>query len=139
MNQSENPAYSMSSEQITFFVKVQGAGAAAPVRAPTTVSATSYKSFMLASNNYVSLTATDITRSAQGVYTLKLRDTLPSIMNIHPEVAGPSGTWASVSDYNPSTQVLSFLVFAAAGTAADLAATEFLTFTIFGQKVKPTY
>jgi len=139
MNQSENPAYAMPPEMVIFFAKIQGAGAAAPVRAPTTFSATSYKGFMHASNNFVSLVATDITRSGAGVYTAKLRDTFPVILSIEPEIIGTDFKQCQVQDYNPSTQVLSFTVTNTAGAPTDLAATDFVTFTFFAQKVKPTY
>src|ERR1700751_6498891 len=101
MNQSENLAYAMPSESITFYAKVQGAGAAPPVRPPTTFSWTSFKGFMHAINNFVSLTASDITRSGAGVYTAKLRDSLPIVLNIIPELVGTDGKWAQVTDYNP--------------------------------------
>lgn len=140
MNQSENPAYSMSPELIIFFAKVQGAGAAtAPVRAPTTFSNTSWKGFMFASNNFVSTLAADIATSATGVYTAKLRDVTGHVINIIPTLAGTDGKQVQVTDYNHSTQVISFQTFTKAGVAVDLAATDFVTFTIFGQKVKPTY
>jgi hypothetical protein len=140
MNQSENPAYAMPIEFVVFFAKVQGQGAAAPIRCPTTVSATSWRSFMLASNNFVSTVATDITRSGVGVYTAKLRDTFPSILDIDAGVAGNDGKQIQVTDYNPSTQVISFTTYAMVGGAAvDLASTDFVTFTISAQKLKPTY
>jgi len=139
MNQSENIAYAMPAETITFYAKVQGAGAAAPVRCPTTVSATSFKGFMHASNNFVSLTASDITRSGAGVYTAKLRDSVPVVLNIIPELVGTDGKWAQVTDYNPTTRVISFQTFSAVGAAADMASTDFLTFQIEGQKNLPVY
>jgi alkyl hydroperoxide reductase subunit AhpC len=140
MNQSENVAFSMSPELIIFFAKVQGAGAAtAPVRAPTTFSNTSWKGFMFASNNFVSTVATDIATSATGVYTAKLRDVTGHVINISADLAGTDGKWAQVTNYNHSTQVISFQVFSALGALADMASTDFVTFTIFGQKVKPTY
>jgi hypothetical protein len=139
MNQSENPAYGMPAELVIFFAKVQGAGAAAPVRAPTTFSNTSWKGFMFASNNFISPVAADITRSGAGVYTAKLRDVTGHVIEINPSLAGTDGKWAQVTDYNHSTQVISFQTFSAAGAATDMASTDFLTFTIFGQKVKPTY
>lgn len=139
MNQSENPAYAMPAGMVVFFAKVQGAGAAAPVRAPTTVSATSWRSFMATSNNFCSTTATDITRSGVGVYTMKLRDSFPSIPDIDAGVAGDDGKQVQVTDYNPTTMVISFKTFTAAGVAVDLAATDFVTFTISGQNTKPVY
>lgn len=139
MNQSENQSSSMAYEEITFYAKIQGAGAAAPVRAPTTFSATSSIGFMHASNNFVSLTATDIVRSGAGVYTVKLRDSLPVILWIDPSVWGTDSKRAQVTDYNPTTRVISVKVTTAAGVAADLASTDFLTFKITGQKSIPAY
>lgn len=140
MNQSEWPAYSMSAELLIFFAKIQGAAAAAPVRAPTTFSNTSWKGFMFGSNNFVSLTATDIARSGAGVYTAKLRDVTGHVIEIIPTLAGTDGKKVQIQDYNHSTQTISFSVWDVTGAAlTDLAATDFVTFTIFGQKVKPTY
>lgn len=140
MNQSESIAYGMPNELIIFFAKVQGAAAAAPVRAPTTFSNTSWKGFMFASNNFVSLTATDITRSGAGVYTAKLRDVTGHVIEINPTLAGTDGKKVQVTDYNHSTQVISFKTWDVTGvTPTDLAATDFVTFTIFGQKIKPVY
>lgn len=140
MLQSEYPAYAMPAEFVVFFAKIQGAGVAtAPVRCPTTVSTTSWRSFMLASNNFCSLTATDITTTGTGVYTMKLRDTFPGILDIDAGVAGNDGKQVQVTDYNPTTQIVSFKTFTAAGAAVDLATTDFVTFTISAQKVKPTY
>jgi hypothetical protein len=139
MNQSENLAFSMTPESIRFYAKIQGQGAAAPIRAPTTFSSTSFISFMHASNNFISLVATDITRSGAGVYTAKLRDFLPVIVAMDIQVAGTNGKWGSIVDYNPTTGVISFLTFSSAGAATDLATTDFAVFVIDGQKVKPTY
>lgn len=140
MNQSENIAFSMSPELVIFFARVTGAGGAAPVRSSTTFSNTSWKGFMFGSNNFVSLTATDIVRSAQGVYTAKLRDVTGHVIEIIPTLAGTDGKKVQIQDYNHSTQTISFSVWNVTGAAlTDLAATDEVTFTIFGQKVKPTY
>jgi hypothetical protein len=112
---------------------IQGAGAAAPVVAPTTFSATSSKGFMSQLNNFVSTVAGDIVRSGVGVYTVKFRASLPVNFDITANVWGPNGTWSSIVDFNPTTGILSFKTFAAAGAAADLAATEFVHFTVIGQ------
>ena len=139
MNQSENPASSMAYDQIHFFAKMQGAGAAALVRAPTTFSATSWIGFMHASNNFASLTAADHTRSGAGVYTVKLRDTLPVILDLFANVAGTDGKKAQITDYNPTTRVISVKTYNAAGAATDLASTDFITFTLVGSKSVPVY
>lgn len=142
MNQSENIAYAMSPEQIMLYAKIQGAGAAAPVRVPTTYSATSSIGFMHASNNFVSTVATDITRASAGVYTMKLKDGLPVILDIVPKIWGPAATakYVVVQDYNPTTRVLSFTVnLESTNAATDLAAADFVTFTIVGQKSIPSY
>ncbi len=47
---------------IAVYGKIQGQAAAAPIRAPVTVSSTSSAGFMEASHNFVSLVAADITR-----------------------------------------------------------------------------
>lgn len=142
MNQSENPASAMPYDHIVFYAKIQGAGAAAPVRAPTTFSATSSIGYMHASNNFVSLTATDITRVSAGVYTMKLRDGLPVILNISGDVWGPAATSKNlvIQDYNPTTRVVSFTTnLESTGAATDLAAADFAVFEIKGQKSIPAY
>ncbi len=144
MNQSENQAYAMPSECITFYAKLQGAGAAAPVRAPTTFSATSSAGFMPASTNFVSQTATDITRSGVGAYTAKLRDGLPTVNYVEGMVWATTGAVAAkdvfVFDYNATTRVITFGVnLATSGAVVDLLATDFLTFRIEGQKNIPPY
>lgn len=139
MNQSENVAFAMPYEQITLFAKVQGQGPAAPIRAPTTFSATSTKGFMFSSHNFVSTVAANITRSGVGVYTAKLRDGLPLVLDIVPTVMGTDGKRVQIQDYNPTTRVISFSAFDAAGALADLATTDFVTFTIIGTKSVPGY
>lgn len=144
MNQSENQAYGMPSEQITFYAKIQGAGAAAPVRAPTVFSATSAAGYMHPSHNFISLTATDITRSGVGAYTAKLRDSTPVVLDIDGRVWSTTGAAAYkdvyITDYNPTTRVITFGTnLATTGAATDLLATDFVTFIITGQKSVPTY
>jgi hypothetical protein len=132
----------MPPEQITFYAKIQGAGAAAPVRAPTTYSATAALGFMHASNNFAPTVATDIVRTSAGVYTMKLRDSLPVILDIRPTIWGPaaSSKYVVIQDYNPTTRVLSFSVnLESSNAATDLAAADFVTFTIIGMKSIPTY
>jgi len=134
MNRSGNTeSYNMSPEACTFVAMWQGAGAAIPVIPPTLFSATSSKGFMSAQNNFASGVAGDITRAGVGQYTMKLKDGLPVNLDISPNVWGPSGTWATIVDYNPTTRIVTVLVWAAGGAAADLAATEFLRLTINGQ------
>jgi hypothetical protein len=144
MNESENIAFAMPREQITFYAKIQGAGAAAPVRAPTTFSATATSGFMHASNNYVSLTAADITRSGVGAYTAKLRDGVPVVLDIDGRVWSTTGAVAAkdvyIVEYNPTTRVITFGVnLATTGAVVDLLSTDFLVFTIVGQKNVPVY
>lgn len=141
MNRSENQCYAMPYEQITFYGKIQGAGAAAPVRAPTTFSTTSSIGFMHTSNNFVSLTAADIARSGVGLYTVKFSDGLPVVLDIDAKSWGPSATAkdAYVIDYNPTTRIVSIAVFLQTGAAADLAAADFVTFVINGTKNVPVY
>ncbi len=144
MNDSENMAFAMPREHITLYAKIQGAGAAAPVRAPTTFSATSSAGYMHASNNYVSLTAADITRAGVGAYTAKLRDGLPVVLDIDGRVWATTGAAAAkdvyIVDYNPTTRVITFGVnLATTGAVVDLLSTDFLVFTITGQKNAPTY
>ena len=144
MNQSENLAYAMVPEQITLYAKIQGAGAAAPVRAPTTFSATSMAGYMHASNNFISQTAADITRAGVGAYTAKLRDSLPVVLDIDGRVNATTGAAAAkdvyIVDYNPTTRVITFGVnLATTGAVVDLLATDFLTFIITGMKSVPGY
>jgi hypothetical protein len=142
MNSSENAAYAMPYGLITFFAKIQGAGAAAPVRAPTTFSATSSIGFMHASNNFAPTVATDITRSGAGAYTMKLRDSVPVMLNIIAECWGPAATGKDIviQDYNPTTRVVTFASnLEATGAATDLAAADFVVFTFIGSKDTPSY
>jgi len=135
-------SFAMALEQITHFAKIQGAGAAAAVRAPTTYSATSSIGFMHASNNFAPIVATDIVRTGAGAYTMKLLDGLPVILKIFGECWGPAATAKKivVQDYNPTTRVLSFTsLLETTGAATDLAAADFVTFTIIGTKSIPTY
>jgi len=129
---------------ITFYGKIQGAGAAAPVRAPTTFSATSMAGYMHSSNNYISTVASDITRSGVGAYTAKVRDGLPVVLDIDGRVNATTGAAAAkdvyIVDYNPTTRVITFGVnLATTGAVVDLLSTDFLTFVITGQKGVPTY
>lgn len=143
MNQSENQAFAMPYEHMVFYAKIQGAGAAAPVRAPTTFSATSSAGFMHASNNFVSLTAVDITRAGVGDYTAKLRDGIPVVLDIDARCWSTNAATAKdvyIRDYNPTTRVITFGTnLATSGAVADLAATDFVVFTIVGQKSAPVY
>lgn len=144
MIESENPAYAMPRETITYFAKLQGAGAAAPIRAPNLSTGVSAAAMSLASNNFISLTATDITRSGVGAYTAKLRDILPMVLDIDGRVWATTGAAAYkdvyITDYNPTTGVITFGTnLATSGAPADLLSTDFLVFTIIGQKNKPAY
>lgn len=112
---------------------VQGNTTNPPTIPTTTISTSSSKGFMQKLTNKVSTVSGDITRSGVGVYTLKFSEGLPIVLDISVNVWGPSGTWASVTDYNESTRVLSFQTFAAGGAAADLATTEFAHITVLGQ------
>lgn len=144
MNRSENQAYAMPPGQITMYAKIQGQGGAAPIRCPTTYSATSTAGFMHASNNFVSAVAADITRSGAGAYTAKLSDGLPVVLDIDGRVFATSGAAANkdvyVTDYNPTTRVITFGTnLATSGAATDLATTDFLVFTITGMNSIPGY
>lgn len=143
MNQSEHLAYAMPYEQIVLYAKIQGAGAAAPVRAPTTFSTTSAAGYMHASHNFVSLTATDITRAGVGDYTAKLRDGLPVVIDIDARIWSTNAATAKdcyIRDYNPTTRVITFGTnLTTSGAVADLASTDFLVFTIVGTKSVPVY
>ena len=126
-------SYQGSPEVFTFFGSVQGAGAAAPTIPTTTQSTSTSIQPMTAANNWVSSTAGDITRSGVGVYTIKLKDALPVILDIGVNVWGTDGKWAQMTDYNPSTRVISVKVYAAGGSAADLATTDNMKITVTGQ------
>jgi hypothetical protein len=134
MDRSPNsPPVHMSPGVCVFHGSVQGAGAAIPVIPTTTHSTTAALHPMSAQNNYVSATAGDITRSGVGAYTLKLKDRLPVILDIAPNVWGADGKRAQVTGYDPSTRILSVQVYSAAGAAADLASTDNLKLTVYGQ------
>lgn len=134
MDRSPNsPPVHMSPGTCLFHGSVQGAGAAIPVIPTTTHSVSTSKHPMSAQNNYVSGTAGDITRGGVGTYTLKLKDSLPVILDIVPNVWGADGKSCQIVDYVPSTRIVSVQVYNAAGAAADLASTDNLKLTIIGQ------
>jgi len=133
MNRSPNPLVALPVEGCVMFGSVQGAGAAIPVIPTTTLSVSSSIQPMTAADNMVSGTAGDITRSGVGVYTLKLKEALPVILDIYPDVWGTDGKRAQVTDYVPNTRILSVKVYTAAGVAADLASTDNLKLVIFGR------
>jgi hypothetical protein len=133
----------MPYDMVTMFGKLQGAGAAAPVRAPTTFSSTSSAGYMHTSNNFVSTTVIP-TRSGVGAYTVTFSDGLPVILDIDIRVASTTGAAAYKdaywTDYNPTTRVLTFGTnLATTGAAVDLLSTDFVTFIITGQKTVPAY
>lgn len=137
MKRSPNPAMAMPLEFVTYFGLIQGAGAAIPVvpappTSPRFGAITSVKGLMTAMNNYVSSTAT-FTRASAGVYTIVFKDTVPEILDIDCNCWGLDGKQVQIQDYNPQTLTLSFSVFSSAGAAVDLAATDFVHFTISGQ------
>lgn len=129
----QGPLVSMSNETCIMSGSVQGAGAAIPVIPTTTLSTSSSIQPMTAADNMVSGTAGDITRSGAGVYTLKLKDKMPVILDIIPNVWGTDGKRAQLTDYVPSTRILTIKVYTAAGVAADLASTDNLKLTIYGR------
>ena len=140
MNRSPySESFTLAHEQITAYGSIQGAGAAAPTIPSTTFSATSSIGWQAVTDNFVSAVAGDITRSGVGVYTIKFKDNIPTIMDITANVWGTDGKWSQNTDYNPTTRVLSLKIFAAGGAAADLATTDFVKFTITGRlSVPPT-
>lgn len=143
MNRSDNPVTAMPYDMVVMFGKLQGAGAAAPVRAPTTFSATSMATYMHSSNNFISTTVV-CTRSGVGAYTATLSDGLPVVLDVDGRVFATTGAAAAkdvyVVDYNPTTRVITFGTnLATTGAAADLLSTDYLVFTITGQKTVPSY
>lgn len=122
----------MSVDTITFFGSVQGAGAAAPVIPTSVLSATSSIQPMKPQDNFISSVAGDIVRSGVGVYTAKLKDGVPVIFDISANVWGTDGKFAQITDYNPTTRVISFKTYSSVGAAADLAATDNVKFAIVG-------
>jgi hypothetical protein len=140
MNSSENQAFAMPAEHILFYAMIQGAGAGnAPVVPSIVQNKTSMLAFMARSNNFVSIAPGDITRNNTGAYSAKLRDGLPQILDIDANLWGVDGKQAQMVDYNPTTRVMAFGVFSSSGALVDLAATDFVRFTISGQKNVPAY
>ena len=133
MNRSPYPDVSMSLEQCSLWASVQGAGAAAPTIPTTTLSLTSSIQPMTPQDNYASTVAGDITRSGVGLYTVKLKDSLPIILDILPNVWGTDGKQAQMTDYNPTTRVIIVKTYTSAGVAVDLASTDNLKFNILGR------
>lgn len=133
MYRSPNPVFGMPRELVIFFGSVQGAGAAAPTIPTTVFSSTSSILYMAAEDNFVSGVAGDIVRSGAGVYTIKLKDGIPIVFDIVPMIWGTDGKWAQMTDYNPSTRILTVKTFNAAGAAADIATTDTLKLTILGR------
>lgn len=136
MNRSPySESFTLAREQITAYGSVQGAGAAAPVIPTTVFSATSSIGWQSVLDNFVSGVAGDIARSGVGLYTVKFKENIPVILDITVNVWGPNGNYATNTDYNPTTRILSFKTFQPNGTAADIAATDFVKFTITGKLV----
>lgn len=134
MNRSGySESYTGSAEVFTFWGSIQGNGAAVPTLPTTVQSTTTSIQPMTATNNYVSNIAGDITRTGVGLYTVKFKEALPVILDIACDVWGTDGKWSQVTDYNPSTRVLTFKTFAAGGAAADIASTDNVKFTVVGQ------
>lgn len=132
MNRSPEPvSFVMSRDMCTFFASVQGAGAAAPTIPTTTLSTTSSIQPMKAEDNFA--LAGGIARSGVGVYTITLKDSLPYVFDIGVSVWGTDGKWGQMTDYNPTTRVISVKTYAAGGAAADLATTDNLKLTIVGR------
>lgn len=128
-------SFDMSQEAMRFIGVLQGAGAAIPVIPTTVLSTTSSKLNCAASNNFIQ----SATRAGVGSYTATLKDSCPVALEIGVSVWGPNGTRATISDYNPTTRVVTFLTWAAGGAAADLAATECVRFLFSMQNVVPAY
>jgi hypothetical protein len=125
-------SFTVSREVVVAFGSVQGNGTNPPTIPTTTFSATSSLSFMSATNNFVSSTAGDITRTSAGIYTVKFKDTIPVVFDISVNVWGTSGMWSQDTDYNPTTRVLTFNTRNAGGTLTDITTAEFVKFTITG-------
>ncbi len=123
------PGFSTSRETVTMYGSARGAGAAILTITPTAPSSTSVVQLMTTEDNFVESTA----RSGVGLYTITLKDSLPSILDIGLNVWGVDGKYAQPSDYNPSTRVLSFKTYSAGGTASDLAATDNLRVVVVGK------
>lgn len=131
MNRSpECTLFSMSRETCIFFASVQGAGAAIPTIPTTTLSTTTSIQPMTAQDNFASGVAGDIVRSGAGVYTIKLKDSCPVVLDIDPNIWGTDGKWAQMTDYNPATRIMSVKTYNTAGAATDIATTDNLKFTL---------
>jgi hypothetical protein len=79
-----------------------------------------------------------------GAYTAKLRDGVPVVLDIDGRVWSTTGAVAAkdvyIVEYNPTTRVITFGVnLATTGAVVDLLSTDFLVFTIVGQKNVPVY
>jgi hypothetical protein len=134
MNRSpEEISYVMHRDMCTMYAMVQGAGAAAPVLPTTVLSLSSSIQPALPCDNFASNVAGDITRSGVGLYTIKLKEALPVILDIGVSLWGTDGKWAQMTDYNPQTRVVTVKVYAAGGAAADLAATDNLKLSVVGR------
>lgn len=129
MNRSPNPPYALGQEVIFASGSVRGAGAAAPTVPTTTLSTSSSLHPMAAADNLVTSTA----RSDVGVYTLTLKEHIPVILDIIPNVWGGDGRQARITDYNPATKVVSVECYDVTGVADDLESTDNLKLTIIGR------
>jgi hypothetical protein len=132
MNRSPEPvSYVMHRDMCTMYAMVQGAGAAAPVIPTTVLSLTSSIQPALAQDNFAA--AGGVARSGVGLYTITLKEALPLILDIGLSIWGLDGKWGQITDYNPQTRVVTLKVYAAAGAAADLAATDNMKLSIIGR------
>jgi hypothetical protein len=136
MNRTPYPiSQTLAREEIRAYGCVQGAVGAAPVIPSTVTSGTSSIGWMSALDNFISGVAADLVRTGAGVYTVKLKDNIPVILDIIPTLWGADGKQVQMTDYNPTTRVLSFKTFTSAGIAADIVATDFIRFVIIGKLV----
>jgi hypothetical protein len=114
-------------ESRDFVAAFTGAGAAAPVKAATTV--------LAAADNFATTATPAATRSGVGAYVVSLNPQVkyPRILHIDPQVIGPDGKKCHVVSFSVAAGVytITVLCFTAAGVAADLAATDTVFFRMF--------
>ncbi len=98
---SENPAYSMHNEEITFACSLVGAGAA-DLTIPATTS-------VPAADNFASSGA----RSAAGTYAIVYKETFPAVLHVIPTVVSTDGVLkhAVVTSINLATRTINVTVW----------------------------
>ncbi len=129
LNRGLFPKSGMGASPVSFEVAVLGAGAAAPTVPPIAT----YPGGL---NGISRLTADIPTRSATGVYVLKLSQMPPVIRNILPSIRGADGRKCTITSWSVADRTITIKTWSVAGIAADIETTDLLILTVEGSNSK---